>query len=149
MYQFAHLVGLIQSNLNHINVVLKEKDMPYLDTKTRLAIVGTTNKWCPAALKQVLEDALGKHIKSVRNKGGSLSAEFASQEVPPFMIRKTKVRVPKLDKLGAEDAEFINYFERLHDCYVISLMPCNSYTGRQGPKAFVSMPVSTRSSNWP
>ena len=34
MYQFAHLVGLIQSNLNHINVVLKEKEMPYLDTKT-------------------------------------------------------------------------------------------------------------------
>jgi hypothetical protein len=70
-YQFAHLVGLIQSNLNHFNVVLKEKDMPYLDTKTRLAIVLTTNKWCPAALKQVLEDALDKHIKSVRNKDGS------------------------------------------------------------------------------
>ncbi len=117
-YQFAHLVGLIQSNLNHINVVLREKEMPYLDTKTRLAIVGTTNKWCPAALKQVLEDALDKHIVSVRNKGGSLSAEFASQEVPPFMIRKTKVRVSKLDKLGAEDAVFINYFERLCNCNV-------------------------------
>jgi hypothetical protein len=90
-YQFAHLVGLIQSNLNHINVVLKEKEMPYLDTKTRLAIVGTTNEWCPAALKQVLEDALDKHIDSIRNEGGSLSAEFASWEVPPFMIRRTKV----------------------------------------------------------
>ena len=99
-YQFAHLVGLIQSNLNHINVVLKEKEMPYLDTKTRLAIVGTTNEWCLAALKQVLEDALDKHIESVRNEGGSLSVEFASREVPPFMIRKTKVRVPKLNKLG-------------------------------------------------
>ena len=33
-YQFSHLVGLIQSNLNHINVALKEKKMPYLDTKT-------------------------------------------------------------------------------------------------------------------
>ena len=117
-YQFAHLVGLIQLNLNHINVILKEKDMPYLDTKTRLAIVGTTNEWCPAALNQVLEDALDKHIKSVRNEGGSLSAEFASRNVPPFMIRKTKVRVSKLNKLGAEDAEFINYFERLRNCNV-------------------------------
>ena len=61
-YQFAHLVGLIQSNLNHINVVLKKKEMPYLDTKTRLAIVRTMNEWCPAALKQVLKDALDKHI---------------------------------------------------------------------------------------
>ena len=68
------------------------------------------NEWCPAALKQVLGDALDKHIESVRNKGGSLNAEFASREVPPFMIRKTKVRIPKLDKLGAEDAEFINYW---------------------------------------
>ena len=34
MYQFAHLVCLIQSNLNHINVALKEKEMPYLDTVT-------------------------------------------------------------------------------------------------------------------
>jgi hypothetical protein len=84
-------------------------------------IVGTTNEWCPAALKQVLEDALDKHIESVRIEGGSLSAEFASREVPPFMIRKTKVRVPKLDKLGVEDADFINYFERLHNCNVIKV----------------------------
>jgi hypothetical protein len=95
--------------------------MPYLDSKTRLAIDGTTNKWCPAVLKQVLENALDKHIESVRNKGGSLSAGFASREVPPFMIRKTKVRVSKLDKLGAEDADFINYFERLHICNVIKV----------------------------
>jgi hypothetical protein len=121
MYQFAHLVGLIQSNLNHINVVLKEKDVPYLDTKTRLAIVGTTNEWCRAALKQVLEDAFDKHIESVRNKGGSLSAEFASREVPPFMIRKTKVRVSKLNKLGTEDAEFINYFEHLQNCNLMEI----------------------------
>ena len=73
MYQFAHLVGLIQSDLNRINAVLKEKEMPYLDTKTRLAIVGTMNEWCPVAIKQVLEDALDKHIESIRNEGSSLS----------------------------------------------------------------------------
>ena len=95
--------------------------MPYLDTKTQLAIVGTTNEWCPAALKQVLKDALDKHIESVRNKGSSLSAEFASQEVPPFMIWKTKVRVPKLNKLGAEDADFINYFEHLCNCNIVKV----------------------------
>ena len=120
-YQFVHLVGLIQSNLNHINVVLKEKEMPYLNTKTRLAIVGTTNEWCPAALRKVLVDVLDKHIESIRNEGGSLSAEFASREVPPFIIRKTKVRVPKLDKLGTEDAKFINYFEHLRNCNVMEV----------------------------
>ena len=120
-YQFAHLIVSIQSNLNHINVILKEKEMPYLDTKTYLAIVGTSNEWCLAALKQVLKEALDKYIKSACNEGGSLSTEFASQEVPPFMIRKTKVQVPKLNKLGAEDAEFINYFKRLHNCNVIKV----------------------------
>jgi hypothetical protein len=99
--------------------------MPYLDTKTQLAIVGTTNKWYLAALKQVLKDALDKHIESVRNEGGSLSAEFASREVPPFMIGKTKVQVPKLDKLGAEDADFINYFERLRNCNIIKVADAN------------------------
>jgi hypothetical protein len=79
------------------------------------------NEWCPSALKQVLVDALDKHIESVPNEGGSLSAEFASREVPPFSIWKTKVRVPKLDKLGAEDAEFINYFERLRNCNVVEV----------------------------
>ena len=84
---------MIKPNLNHINVVLKEKEMPYLDTKTRLAIVGTTNKWCPTALKQVLKDALDKHIKSVCNNGSSLSAEFASREVPPFMYGRPKLEL--------------------------------------------------------
>ncbi len=31
---FSHVVGLIQPNLNQINVNVKEKEMPYLDTKT-------------------------------------------------------------------------------------------------------------------
>ena len=37
------------------------------------------------------------------------------------MIQKTKVRVPKLDKLGTDDAEFINYFERLRNCNIIEV----------------------------
>jgi hypothetical protein len=57
-----HVVGLIQPNLNQINVNVKEKDMPYLDTKTRYAIVGTTNDWCSAALQEILIKELTKHI---------------------------------------------------------------------------------------
>jgi hypothetical protein len=42
---FLHVVGLIQPDLNQINVNVKEKQMPYFDTKTRYAIVGATNDW--------------------------------------------------------------------------------------------------------
>ncbi len=46
---FSHVVGLIQLNLNQINVNVKGKEMPYLDTMTRYAIVGMTNDWCSVA----------------------------------------------------------------------------------------------------
>ena len=64
-----HLVGLIQPSLNSLNVSLKEKEMPYLDTKTRFAFVGTTNDWCPAAPLEVLKKALKKHISSTKEDG--------------------------------------------------------------------------------
>ncbi len=59
---FLHVVGLIQPNLNQINVNIKEKKMPYLDTKTQYTIVGTTNDWCLSALKVILTKELTQHI---------------------------------------------------------------------------------------
>jgi hypothetical protein len=58
MYLFTHLVGLIQPSLNTLNVSLKEKEMPYLDTKTCITLVGTTNELCPVALQHTLLIAL-------------------------------------------------------------------------------------------
>jgi hypothetical protein len=41
-YAFDHIVGLIQSYLTEMNMFVKEKEMPSLNTRTRLAIIGTT-----------------------------------------------------------------------------------------------------------
>ena len=76
-YLCLHLVGLIQPSLNLLNVSLKEKEMPYLDTKTRFAFVETTNDWCPAALLEVLKKALEKHISSMK-KDGLLRGEYSN-----------------------------------------------------------------------
>jgi hypothetical protein len=119
-YLLSHLVELIQSNLNLINVVLKVKEMPFLDTKTHIAFVGTTNEWCPVSLQLVLTEALEKHADSMQSDG-LLWGEFANRGLPPFLIRKTKLRIPKLGKISTNDAEFINYFERLHNCNVIKV----------------------------
>ncbi len=80
--------------------------MPYLDTKTRFAIIGTTNEWCPVALLETLKRELTKHIDSMR-KDGQLCGEYSNLELPPFLVRKTKVRLPKLDGVSKQDAEFL------------------------------------------
>ncbi len=41
-YAFDHIVGLIQSYLTEMNMFVKEKEMPSLNTRTCLAIIGTT-----------------------------------------------------------------------------------------------------------
>ncbi len=94
--------------------------MPFLDTKTRIAFVETTNEWCPVSLQLVFLEALEKHTDSMQSDG-LLRGEFANRGPPPFLIRKTKLRVPKLDKISTNDAEFINYFERLCYCNVMEV----------------------------
>ena len=74
----------------------------------------------PAALLEVLKKALEKHISSMK-KDGLLRGEFSNRDLPPFLIRKTKIRLPKLDGVSKQDAEFINYFERLRNCNVIEV----------------------------
>ncbi len=82
---FLHVVGLIQPNLNQINVNVNGKEMPYLDTKTRYAIVGTTNYWCSVALQEILTKELTKNIAQ-QHDGGYLDREHQEKEFPPFMI---------------------------------------------------------------
>ncbi len=85
-YLFSHIIGLIQLSLNLLNISLKEMEMPYLDTKTRFAIVGTTNEWCPGALLETLKKEPTKHIDSMK-KDSQLYGKFSNQELPPFLVR--------------------------------------------------------------
>ncbi len=49
-YVFDHIVSLIQSYLTEMNMFVKEKEMPSLNTRTLLAIIGMTADWCPVSL---------------------------------------------------------------------------------------------------
>jgi hypothetical protein len=118
---FSHVVGLIQPNLNQINVNVKEKEMPYLDTKTQYAIVGTTNNWCSSAPQVILTKELTQHIAQLQD-GDYLAVEDQEKELPPFMIRRVKLKLPQMDTLICkEDVEFINYFACLQQCNVLEV----------------------------
>ncbi len=54
-YAFDHIVGLIQSYLTEMNMFVKEKEMPSLNTRTHLAIIGTTADWCLVSLRKTLQ----------------------------------------------------------------------------------------------
>jgi hypothetical protein len=118
---FSHAVGPIQPNLNQINVNVKENEMPYLDTKTQYAIVGTTNDWYSSALQVILTKELTQYIAQLQD-GGYLAAEDQEKEVPPFMIRHAKLKLPQMDMLICkEDVEIINYFTHLQQCNVLEV----------------------------
>ncbi len=64
-YAFDHIVGLIQSYLTEMNMFVKEKEMPSLNTRTRLAIIGMTTNWCPVSLRKTLHKDLEHHMQKV------------------------------------------------------------------------------------
>jgi hypothetical protein len=64
-YAFDHIVGLIQSYLTEMNMFVKEKEMPSLNTWTCLAIIGTTADWCPVSLRKILHKDLDCHVESL------------------------------------------------------------------------------------
>jgi hypothetical protein len=110
---FSHAVGLIQPNLNQINVNAKEEEMLYLDTKTRYAFVGTTNDWCSVALQEILTKELTKHVGHLQD-GGYLDGKKQKNKLPLFMIRQVKIKLPQMDTLiSNKGVKFINYFARL------------------------------------
>ncbi len=62
-YVFDHIVGLIQSYLTEMNMFVKEKEMPSLNTRTCLAIIGTTADWCPVSLQKTLHKDFERHVE--------------------------------------------------------------------------------------
>jgi hypothetical protein len=95
MYLFSHLVGLIQPSLNILNVSMKDKEMPYLDTKMRYSLVGTTNEWCLVALQHTIKEALGKHLKSIKKEG--LFLWGVGQPGPPTVTdTQDQIEAPKV-----------------------------------------------------
>ena len=120
-YDFDHVIGLIQSSLYEMNVIVKIKDMPSLNTRTRMAIIGTTSEWCPVSIHEALSKALMKYAEKI-HKSGCLDVKHRNKTVPPFSLRKNKMKMPKMNHLLSKtDVEFIDYYQKLRQCLVFEL----------------------------
>ncbi len=92
---------------------MKEKEMPSLNTRTRLANIRTTTNWCPVSLWKTLHKDLEHHIEKLQMNRRE-DAKFCHHGVPAFLLRKNKMRMPKMKSLmSKQDVEFIDYYERL------------------------------------
>ncbi len=120
-YAFDHIVGLIQSYLTDMNMFAKEKEMPSLNTRTHLAIIGTTANWCLVSLRKTLHKDLECHMENLQTSG-QVDTKFCHQGVPAFLLWKNKMRMPKMNSLmSKQDVEFIDYYERLGQCIIFEL----------------------------
>jgi hypothetical protein len=120
-YAFNCIVGLIQSYLTEMNMFVKEKEMPSLNTRTRLAIIGTTADWCPVSLWKTLHKDLEHHVENLQTSD-LMDAKFCHHGVSAFLLWKNKMRMPKMNSLmSKQDVEFIDYYERLLQCIVFEL----------------------------
>jgi hypothetical protein len=109
-YAFDHLNGLIQSYLTKMNMFLKEKEMPSLNTRTCLAIIGTTADWCPISLQKTLHKDLELHLENLQ-MSGQVDAKFCHHRVPVILLWKNIMRMPKMNSLmSKQDIEFIDYY---------------------------------------
>jgi hypothetical protein len=113
MYALDHIVGPIQSYLTEMNMFVKEKEMPSLNTKTRLAIIGLTADWCPVSLQTTLHKDLEHHVENLQ-RSSQVDTKFCHHGGPAFLVRKNKMQMPKMNSLmSKQDVEFINYYEKL------------------------------------
>jgi hypothetical protein len=120
-YPFDHKIGLIQSYLTKMYMFVKEKEMPSLNTRTRLVIIGTTANWCPVSLQKTLHKDLEHHFKNIQTSR-QVYAKFCHHGVPAFLLQKNKMQMPKMNSLmSKQDLEFIDYYERLQQCIVFEL----------------------------
>jgi hypothetical protein len=120
-YDFDHVIGLIQSSLYEMNVIVKIKDMPSLNTRTRMALIGTTLEWCPVSIHDVLSKALTKHAEKLQ-KSGCLDLKHRNKPAPPFSLRKNNMKMPKMNHLLSKtDVDFIDYYQKLRQCLVFEL----------------------------
>jgi hypothetical protein len=96
-----------------MNMFVKEKEMPSLNTRTHLAIIGTTADWCPVSLWKTLNKDLEHHVENPYTSG-RVGAKFCHHGVPAFLFQKNKMQMPKMNSLMSnQDVKFIDYYERL------------------------------------
>ncbi len=120
-YAFDHIVGLIQSYLTEMNMFMKEKEMPSLNTRTRMAIIGTTANWCPVSLRKTLHKDLEHQVENLQMSSW-VDAKFCHHRVPAFLLWKNKMWMPKMNSLmSKQDIEFIGYYGRLRHCILFEL----------------------------
>ncbi len=93
-YTFDHIVGPIQSYLTEMNMFVKEKEMSSLNTRTRLAIMGTTANWCPVSLWKTLHKDLEHHVENLQ-MSGQMDTKFCHHGVPAFLCQRTKYGCPR------------------------------------------------------
>ena len=88
---------------------VKEKEMPHLNTRTRLAIIGTTANWCRVSLWKSLHKDLESHVENLQTSG-RVDAKFCHHGVSAFLLWKNKMWMPKMNSLmSKQDVEFIDY----------------------------------------
>ncbi len=97
-YAFDHIVGLIQSYLTEMNMFMKEKEMPSLNTRTRLAFIGMTANWCPVSLLKTLHKDLERDVENLQISG-QVDAKFCHHGFPASLLWKNKMRMPKMNSL--------------------------------------------------
>ncbi len=64
-----------------MNIFVKEKEMPSLNTRTHLAIIGTTANWCPVSLQKTLHKDLERHMDKLQTNG-RVDTKFFHHGVP-------------------------------------------------------------------
>jgi hypothetical protein len=89
-YAFDHIVGLIQSYPTEMNMFVKEEKIPSLNTRTRLAIIGTTANWCLVSLQKTLDKDLEHHMENLQTSN-RVDTEFCHHRVPAFLLWKNKM----------------------------------------------------------
>jgi hypothetical protein len=95
--------------------------MPSLNTRTRLAIIGTTANWCPGSLRKTLHKDLERHVENLQTSG-RVDTKFCHHRVPAFLLWKNKMQMPNMNSLmSKQDVEFIDNYEMLHQCIVFEL----------------------------
>jgi hypothetical protein len=91
-----------------MNMFVKEKKMPSLNTRTCLAIIGTTAVWCPVSLQKTLHKDLERYVENLQTSS-RVNAKFCHHRVPAFLLWKNKMQMPKMNSfMIKQDVEFID-----------------------------------------
>jgi hypothetical protein len=93
-YIFDHIVCLIQSYLTKMNMFVKEKKIPSLDTMTHLAIIGMTTDWYPESLWKTLHKDLELHVEKLQMSGWMM-LKFSTMESLPSCSGRTTSGCPR------------------------------------------------------